>query len=225
MSGLCVVSISDRPAFSSRIHAVLERYCKRWGYPLRLFHETLDDGRHISWSKIRAIQALLNEGYDTVVWIDDDIVVTNPDKPLTDFLALMPETSSFLVSADADPNTPLNAGMMFVRNCPTARETLRVIWDLCDSVGTRWRPNWEQDVFIRYRHLHPELFTIVPHRTFQSFLRNYGTPPGLAWQPGDFAAHITGMPLPDRVEYLNQLLALLAKTNSYTSTSTSNVIE
>ena len=50
----------------------------------------------------------------------------------------------------------------------------------------------------------PELFTLVPHTILQSFHRSYDVPQALRWRPGHFAAHVTGMPIEERLLWLQQ---------------------
>lgn len=54
----------------------MEAYCDKFGYDLKVFRESLDPDRHIYWSKIKAVQAVLND-YDLILWNDIDSLFTD----------------------------------------------------------------------------------------------------------------------------------------------------
>ena len=104
------------------------KYAQRHGY--RLFDESnqLDTSRPASWSKIRAVQRLLNEeACDWVFWLDADTVVMNSNKKVQDFLPTS-ETIDILLSPDDGGG--YNAGVWLVRNSEWTRNFLQEWWDM-----------------------------------------------------------------------------------------------
>jgi mannan polymerase II complex MNN10 subunit len=105
-------------------------YARKHGY--RLFDESaqLDRSRPASWSKIRAVQRLLNEeGCDWVFWLDADTVVMNSLKRVEDFLPAAGMTEVDLLLA-ADDGGGYNAGVWLAKNTEWTRTFLQEWWDM-----------------------------------------------------------------------------------------------
>ena len=208
-----VLSISDRPSLSDCIHKHLCDYCNHHGYDIQIVSHTLDSSRHISWSKvILLLDAIKAGGYDYYVWFDDDVLITRQDIPLSQFITdhqfHSQAEKSILISEDVCDSCPFNAGVMICK--PGASAIMETIWNLADVLGNRHKPNWEQDALIHYwrenaNNAKNEI-QIIPHRTIQSFYRDYDLPETLKWRQGDFAAHITGMELHMRLAILQTIV-------------------
>lgn len=209
----CICSISDRPELSSKTYPVLVAYAQKWGYGIHIETRSLDETRHIAWSKVLLLQRLLPL-YDICVWVDDDILITDPDKPLEYFITenFRHGKTGFMISADVLPQTPMNTGIVFTRNIPLSLQILQCVWDMCDKIGKRQEPCWEQDAFNAiWLYMDKSWVDIVPYRMLQTLIRDWNLLPELFWQPGDFSAHVTGMGLERRLEIMTDL-----KTNPQT---------
>ncbi len=205
----CICSISDRPELSRKTYPALVQYAQKWGYALHIETQTLDETRHIAWSKVLLLQRLLPL-YDVCVWFDDDILITDPEKPLESFITEGFRTGlhAFMIAADILPQTPMNTGIVFARNLPAAFELLKWVWDQCDKIGKRHEPCWEQDAFNAiWLYWNKSWVDIIPYRRLQAHIRDWNLPRELFWQPGDFSAHVTGMALDRRLKILDDLLA------------------
>lgn len=206
---ICLCSLSDRPELSAMTVPSLAAYAQRWGYSLHLASQTLDPTRHIAWSKLLLLQRLLPL-YDICVWFDDDILITNPELPLE--LQITENFRSgkvaFMVAADVLPQTPMNTGVVMVRNLPQAHQRLQYFWDMCDSIGKRHEPCWEQDAFNGvWLYINKDWVDIAPYRSLQTLVRDWNLGEELLWSPGDFAAHVTGMDIERRIEIMRRLQA------------------
>ena len=206
---ICICSLSDRPELSSKTYPALTAYAQKWGYDLHLASHTLDATRHIAWSKILLLQRLLPL-YDICVWFDDDILITNSATPLEGFITenFRHGKTAFMVSADVLPQTPMNTGVVFVRNLEQAHLRLQLIWNMCDTIGKRQEACWEQDAFnALWLYIDNSWVDVLPYRQTQSFVRDRNLSSELLWRPGDFAAHVTGMSHERRLAIIEQLQA------------------
>jgi len=207
------LSISDRPVLSDTTYTQLRAYCEMHGYDVEIRREALDKSRHISWSKIPLLLHHMERGlYEYYIWMDDDIYITDTQVKLESFITdygFDQSDADLLLSADVVDECPFNAGVLIVKNTPSATRVLQETWKLCDRLQNHFSGLWEQDAFTYfYQHIDSSRFLIVPHRKLQSFWKDHGLVPELKWRPGDFAAHITGMPLEKRLEMLKEIQVL-----------------
>lgn len=216
-----IVTVSDRPVLASTTQNLLAQYCKRHGYALTIKHESLDESRHISWSKIRLLQQVMSSHQaDYYVWIDDDIVITDADKDILEFVTEFQfEDTDKSIMVSGDTQALLNAGLMILK--PSALDLLSVIWEMPDKISKMKRfikeANWEQECFIEYVRScgaeHCEVL-IVPYKRLQAFEREgYNDTPDQLWSPGDFCAHVSGMQLEKRLRCLRRVLDRMQQTN------------
>ena len=112
-------------------------YAQTHGYDLfvpsgRQFAGT---NRHPSWGKIPLIVSLLRGGYDTVLWLDADVVVVENDKDILDDLPA-DAPMGMVVHHTPDGAVP-NCGVWLVR--AEAAEMIESLWPL---VGFRRSGGW-----------------------------------------------------------------------------------
>ena len=204
----CIVSVSDRIELHSKTFPLMHKYCSKHGYALQLHRALLNTDRHASWSKIPALQVALQDNtFDYVVWMDDDIVITNPDIPLSHFVDkynFRKAKATLLVSADMpnEPSTSMNCGILFVKAKSTAvLPILHAAWTYADACPmTRKGFSWEQEAFnFMYRYGDREDFCIVPLPNFQAPAR-FQFNQTLSWKPGYFSAHLNNGPLPIKLQ-------------------------
>jgi len=109
------------------------RYADRHGYVLFDGSALIEPSRPPAWSKIRAVQHLLEEfdehrrRCDWVMWTDADTVVMNSDTRIEDFLPSDPDTD-FLVGSDEGGG--YNSGVFVVRNSDWSRRFLQRWWEM-----------------------------------------------------------------------------------------------
>lgn len=208
---ICIVSLSDRPALSDYTFPLMKTYANKHDYSLVL-HTKLLCNRHPSWSKIPALQQELKK-YDYVVWMDDDIYLTDLEKPLSFFIdtyGFRKSNATIMVSSDVqgEKSTLMNCGVLFLK--PTAIPLLENVW----IVGENNRLlingfSWEQEAFnFCYKFTNPDAFMIVPQPNFQTCARLY-IDPTLCWKPGHFAAHLNVGDVNSKLETMKLLTKLL----------------
>ena len=122
---VCSLAISDQykktvgPCIASQ-----EAHAKKHGYDRITDESVVCSTRDYTWSKIPLIQKYL-PNYDWIMWIDGDVMITNQERKIEDFIALLPESKFLLIGRDFQG---LNAGVFVIRNCPLAFEFLERVW-------------------------------------------------------------------------------------------------
>ncbi len=209
-------SLSDRPSLSQPMFETLQSYCDKHEYKCVLENNSLDTTRYPSWSKIKLLQREMkaNPDIDTIVWMDDDILITNQDIKFEELIKDYPY-EHILVSADVI-YSPFNAGIMVVKNDESTYQLLQYIYDMCDQEEYQYykfNGLWEQDVMVKYCRnvslMNPNQecpVTIIPHNIIQSFHRDHTLSEENKWKVGHFSAHFTGMSLEKRIQYRDEVL-------------------
>jgi hypothetical protein len=213
---LLFCSLSDRPVLSGPMFQRLKSYCDRHNYKCVLEDRILDNSRAASWSKILLLQREMkaNPDIDTLVWIDDDILITRPDVRFESLIEPYP-FEYVLVSEDV-VWSPINCGVLVVKNTKETYEYLQCIWDLCEKYPEKKHGGlWEQDIIViheretRLMNPNQSFIKAIPHNIIQSFHRDNTLPPEKKWKVGHFSAHFTGMPLEKRIKYRDEVLTFI----------------
>jgi hypothetical protein len=142
-----------------------------------------------------------------VIWIDDDMIITNLEIQLCNLLSNF-ESSSMNIAVQEDTHGELfNCGFIAVKCNDMSYKCLQEIWDACNSYEKK-QGYWEQTTMQRvYRStdniLKPQLF-LFPPRTLQSFYKPNESYE-FQWSPGDFIAHVSGLHTPMRIHYMTLL--------------------
>jgi len=165
-----------------------EDHAKKHGYP-RITDETVfDSERDATWSKIPLLQKYLDR-YDYLMWIDGDVLITNHERKIEEFIELLMPEKFLLIGHDFQG---LNAGVFVIRNCPEAHAFLKDVWD---------RPELARVLFHEQTSITDLLQTkyrgkaqIVPHK-FINIMNAYDfrMDPISHWLPGDFCIHFAGI--------------------------------
>eukprot|EP00930_Biecheleria_cincta_P035563 TRINITY_DN24456_c0_g1_i1.p1 TRINITY_DN24456_c0_g1~~TRINITY_DN24456_c0_g1_i1.p1 ORF type:complete len:522 (-),score=69.22 TRINITY_DN24456_c0_g1_i1:14-1486(-) len=207
---IALITWSDRPELAKLTLPSLERFCEEHPgrYELIVEQEPLLDPRQWApaWNKLAFLRRHLITGfYDAVLWIDDDILITEPTldpifEGLKDSLVKLWNDTYIYASKDVreDDRVRFNTGILGLRR---GRRAMRLIQDLFKIANrpevlddqvfvTRREGWWDQDAFAVWAQDNDlELAYLEEHRKVQSFVRDMDN---MEWQPGDFAAHFTG---------------------------------
>jgi hypothetical protein len=126
-----------------------QAYADKYGYYLFDGSVQIDPSRPPAWSKIKAVQYLLDQRIppsasatqskddvstylcDWVMWADADTVIMNSDVRITDFLPADP-TKDLIVAPDKGGG--YNSGVFFLRNTAWSRKFLQDWWNMEDFV-------------------------------------------------------------------------------------------
>lgn len=143
-------------------------YCKQHGYAFVHDESVCDKTRPIAWSKIRLILSVL-PFYDTVVWMDSDLYIMNPNIAIEYICNThLPETSSMLLARDT--SNLLNTGVWFIRNTVFSFQFLIDIYEQEEFIH---HGNWEQTAFIAlYDQNHLDAQSNI-REVFQTYINSY----------------------------------------------------
>jgi hypothetical protein len=193
-------------------------YCERHGYDFRLFkkpHLDVPDG--IYWSSVTGSLEALEEGYDRVVSLDVDQVVTNYDFVLPDWKRGFHASKDWGEDA-VEPWQFSACGFVVHQDCiPFLKEVISL------EPESRGKPFPEQAPMQHVIRKNTEGLTLLPNKEGLIGMFNIherrlfnavpdAVCPGKVpepWQTGDFAAHITMCDLPRRIEIAKEILGKL----------------
>tara|TARA_R110001583_G_scaffold15137_2_gene62626 strand:+ start:1017 stop:1658 length:642 start_codon:yes stop_codon:yes gene_type:complete len=208
---ICICCLSDREWLWSLTKPNLQSYCDKYNIDFRFCDKSLDVNRATSWSKLLLVKSIINEGkYDWIIWIDDDILITNFDKNIEDYI-----TGDKNIILQYDPNITsegdrlikdeINCGFIFFRSDKQTLEIIDFIYMLGDWSPHRTMCNWEQEIFIYYHNMIKNIdgespYNILDYRTFQSFNRGEGKE--YEWREGDFSSHFSGICKDKRIQLI-----------------------
>ena len=198
-------SLSDRPILSAPIYDKLKEYCDYHNYKCVLEDKSLCNERAPAWSKIILLQREMknNPDYDYIIWIDDDILITDKDKKFEEFIKKYSCGHDIFVSADAVKSYPMNTGIIVCKNNKETLKYLEHIWELCEKYP-QYKNGvclWEQDVMTKDYETN-KFVKIIPYGTIQTFQRTRN----LDWKEGDFSAHFTGMDMETRIKMRDEVI-------------------
>lgn len=156
--------------------------------------------RPLAWYKIPFALQLLRAGYEYILHIDADCLITNPAfKPetLIDRLAAAGAGKCMLVTEDEEG---INTGVFLLKNAPDSFRLLDLIWNYQNVIDHQ---NWEQEALKRVIQDYPQiadLIVIEPDaKQFNSFpcerrefYPEVMNPPNV-WSKGDFICHFSGI--------------------------------
>ena len=207
---LCTLALGD--AFRDRVRPALDSHAA-YAEARGLSHAILSDppshiDRPPSWMKIPLIQDLFQRGFERVVYVDADALVTNPGFDVEGVFAAPCANGRLVVTED---EAGINCGVMFLEDGPAIRRLLDLVW-LFDADVTQG--TWEQFALKSLMSLSGDVARHVSieadPRRFNSFPpeRNdfHRTMDRSVWQPGDFLCHFSGI----RPPHLEQLIARYA---------------
>ncbi len=215
---LLFCSLSDRPELSEVHFKHLQQYCDKHNYKCVLENQRLNGTRHQSWSKIlllkREMENVRNKDIDYMIWIDDDILITDKNKKFENFID---PNENVMVSEDAEKSYPMNLGIMICKNNKETLNYLQYIWDICETEYPehKFGPNWEQCVitkdYLKTNLNNPNqnhIVKIMPYKTIQSFYRDHPYN-NMDWELGDFSAHFSGMSIQKKIDYRNKIIKII----------------
>jgi hypothetical protein len=176
-------------------------YCSQHGYGHVTRHFWYED-RNPQWATLKLARECIHD-WDWLCFSDVDLIFANKGVRLESFL----DTQADLV-ASYDVNG-LNAGIIFVRNCPWAVNFLGKWW----HEGPRFarHPSDEQTSLAYLLYREPkDRWEVVPQRRFNSFRYEFypwlDFPEG-QYLPGDFVLHLPALSNQKRIEVFKEHLS------------------
>lgn len=182
---------------------IAHRYAEYHGYDFEMVDpkEFIGDG-HPSWHKLRLVNDRLQR-YHSVLWLDADVVITNP------FIGIENRTASFGLTVSTDWSVPesndiayFSTGCYVITNCVGSFEFLR---------GAMARKEWQSKIFWDQSAMQEEyrenesirsFVHIVPRRELNAVPAFPNMKVEEPWQPGDFVAHLTNRSNEERIRII-----------------------
>ncbi len=176
----------------------LDDYAKYHGYQTYYFDKPIDRNAPAIWQKVYAVRdALQHPECLVVVWFDDDVIITTPQRPIEDFLAMTNKPMIFSMDTCSDHDgspenyyNVMNSGLFIIRKTP---ETLAFLDDVIAGRTTLYDGYFNQNgthdqgvmtyyLYSKYR----DSFALMPLGYLQSIYS------GKDWQPEHFSLHLAG---------------------------------
>lgn len=217
---MVTISTPNRQPFFQYALDSFKKYVERWKYSLYVYQTTQDLSRPVSWSKIKVVSDLLKDDiqkFDWVVWIDDDIFITNPNIRLEHFIQKCGPQTNFIIASHKEFSqiyADVNAGAFFVKNTQWSKDFLQRVWDIGNyrynqETGSSLEQSAISELLGTPEYKESPYIAKLPARTIQSLITfvakgdmgDYGQ-----WQPGDFAAHLACASTFNRVHIMEQFV-------------------
>lgn len=203
-SRVAICSLSDRPQYIKYSWKVMEDYCSKHGYDFVTEKRSLDTDRHTAWSKIILMERAFDKGYDIVIWIDDDIIITEQSESVDAVFRDFINSDKKIAVARDTMGELANTGIICVKR--EGKSFLRRLYDDGITNENRWGQLWDQTAFnTMYKDIKDHVYLYEPG-TIQGFYRSDDDPPEFKWKKGVWAAHMAGCPEKERVERMQSLI-------------------
>ncbi len=162
---------------------------------------------HPSWQKLRIVSDALTE-YERVVWLDADVVITNPMISADDLgVPGAPLTvSRDVFRAAREPDVPhyFSMGNFVMIQGDAATDLLR---RASEKIQYENKPYWDQTAMWDVsREIGISHIAIRPRRVLNSVPMECHSDAAEPWQPGDFLAHFTGLSNDQRLQCIPRFL-------------------
>lgn len=148
--GFCTVTIGSEYAESVRLGLISKQeYCQRWDYVFINQTNLLEPNRPIPWSKIKLLLDLIPK-FDYLVWMDADILITNPNIMIEQLLLLLSPEQFLLLAHDLHC---LNSGVMLIE---CSNKAIEFFQQVNRQYQFDHHPWWEQrsiiDLYLQFKN-------------------------------------------------------------------------
>ena len=116
-------------------------YCEKHDYNFVLFSESLDEDRPAPWSKIKAMEEVLDSSSDWAVWIDADAFIMNDEIKLN---SIIDDEFDLIIAVDG---FTINSGVFLLKNTKNSKDFLKEVYEKDWAVNHPW---WEQAAITEY---------------------------------------------------------------------------
>lgn len=187
---VCSLAIGDEYKKSVRLCIQSqEEHAVKHGYTRITDESIFVPERDTNWSKIPLLIKYLPD-YDYIMWIDGDVLITNMDRKIEEFIQLMDPSKLLLIGNDFQG---LNNGVFVIRNCPLALDFLNDTWKRTDLSRVLFHEQTAMaDLLMTPKY--SGCAQIIPHVCINIInAYDYRMDPKVHWLPGDFCIHFAGV--------------------------------
>lgn len=239
INDIVLVSATDRTRpWTSLIYANHKSFCDLYGidyYHLTTVHPLMQDTQP-QWSKIIWIQEMFRKHeYKIVIWIDDDVVITNfRHNFFTPLLQRMKNNQKdvLLVFDAGDDTSQLNTGIMIFKNTTFSKMLLEKIWKkrrgnlgTCPLQSCLHEQEALNQLYQQEKTIREHVLVLLPRENLSNlntFHRqshyderrkmsvDYEKDPVLfRWKKGDNTCHCTGMSEKLRLQAISECIQMV----------------
>lgn len=213
---VCTLAVGDR--YRDNVQPCLEsqrQFAEKHGFSYCVLEKLpAHADRPIAWYKIPLIAQLLAEGYEKVLYIDADAMVTNPDfkiGPLFD--RLRNDQKPLLITEDGDG---INAGVMLFQKTNAAFVLLDLIWlNDADIHNGLWEQHALKSLMDTSKDVSRAVAIELNPKIFNSFPLErslfHPTRPNQIWSRHDFLCHFSGIRSPHLERYIADYAKVMAR--------------
>ena len=218
---LISLSVGKGRKFSEVSKQRLYQYASLNGYSVEYFDKNIDINYGPMWQKTLAVKKVLDKNiYDYVVWIDDDMYITNTSIKIEDFISLTDKDiilSRDVFSSDAD--LYINSGIFIIKNNIIGNGFIN---DTIDNYGLmngsfKYKVYHEQSVmtYLFFTNYQKDI-EVLPFNVMQSFndlgmFKDFydifsNEKMSRDWREGDFISHFAGYSKDKRNELMPKMV-------------------
>jgi hypothetical protein len=147
MPSICIATSYDRSFRDIGDYAAMtcRLYARRHGYTVHI-DDNAKCERHPAWHRVMLIPALLDKGYNYVLWLDADAMFVRFDRDIAEVIT--GKHDLYLAQHDhpAHQTKVPNTGVMLVRNSLWSHTLFRKLWTMDEYVNHNW---WENAAMIK----------------------------------------------------------------------------
>ena len=182
-------------------------YCKKHGIDFICHDKVLDTSRHPVWSKIPALERLIDD-YDWIIWIDADAAVVNHSKTFASLIAEVPEDKYIIMGKD---NNGWNAGVFMLRGKDeVVKSWLGFVYRQTQFLNHKWR---EQSAMAHSFDTEYRGFVFeMDRQLFNSYHKSKGNP---VYQEGDFVLHVINTSTQERIRWIRPFYQSIVESEKY----------
>lgn len=201
---IALCSLSNREDIRSLSWPLMESYCKMHGYDFITRTELITHDRHPSWSKIPLLFELIPK-YDITIWLDDDILLTQPDMRVEGILEPFIKSEQ-LIAVSANNSTPFNFGFIVCKQMagPCLEKIQEGVTDE-NRYGLFWEETAGETLYNTDNEFNTQMY-IFPQRILQGYHRACSGR-DYTWKPTTFSMHVSGVSPKDyRIRMMKQTI-------------------
>lgn len=201
---LCSAGVGPHAALLELSRPSLERLAARHGWALDLRFRPFAHDRPPAWNKVVAVRSLL-EDFDTVVWIDADAMVMDPEPDIT--AVATPDRFLWMTKHHFQGEDQPNTGVLVVHAGDEARRFLDATWSVTHLVEHPW---WEQAAMLHLLGFdvsnpgHTRLVEPTEWHDRIGWLDNRWNSIPDDWHPSAHVRHYAGMSQQERVARMSR---------------------
>ena len=124
---ICIIQVYDKniKEYAELSRESIQKYCTKYNHDYICYNDFNQDLHYpVNWLKAEKILETLEQNYEVVLFLDSDIVITNYNKNITDYIK---DTDNLIVCDDVG-EWIINSGAIIVRNNDKAKNIIKQ-WD------------------------------------------------------------------------------------------------